>query len=471
MSAQGSPGLLAPETIMHFAYSCKSDIWQLGCILYSLLSATHPFSPSRVDRILKGQYFPMEGEAWRGVSEEAKGVVAWMLQTDPTLRPSATDLLQHSWLSSTAAVVASASALSETPENTLTEHYANRLKGLVLAQKLRSVFLSRDLESRDVERNSQRDLLHGLRVEWSNEPIFSPPERSVGGVISVGPESIDEYDSTDESSDNCEDGNGNVDIEEKLDLLREKSFPLASLNSDASHVDISVAGTAENTVVCDFPLFVDLLSQCQLHKLATVNVFKIFNHRGDNKINLEDFIESMRAVFRKKDPLDQLTTFPIAEDIDPEDEEAHTIFQMLDAKRQGFIQLSDMKVGLRCIMLAEYMKSHHRKISFGAHLLRGDSGGFNLPRQRSSRSSLTHSTYQTTNSLPMSVKSADVEQLFDRLVKSPAQNDCVDFEAFKDFYTELVATSGMSPSLTVPGGIRADPIVEQEDPAGDLSVL
>jgi serine/threonine protein kinase len=39
----GTEGCFAPESIMRMEYSAKSDVWQAGCVLYTLL-AGHPVS-------------------------------------------------------------------------------------------------------------------------------------------------------------------------------------------------------------------------------------------------------------------------------------------------------------------------------------------------------------------------------------------------------------------------------------------
>ena len=41
----GTPGYQAPESLLYHVYSFKSDVWQLGCILFSLLSSDHAFHP------------------------------------------------------------------------------------------------------------------------------------------------------------------------------------------------------------------------------------------------------------------------------------------------------------------------------------------------------------------------------------------------------------------------------------------
>ena len=422
-SIQGSPGLVAPESIMHFDYSCKSDVWQLGCLLYSLLSAAHPFSPTRVDRILAGVYYPMQGVLWDGVSEEAKKLVAWMLQKDPSKRPTTEEILLHPWLDHATEMGGGSGDLSDP------EKYVTRLRGLVLTQKLRSVFLHRDWVSRDTERISRREHTTYLRVKWSNDsiPRFSLPARNEGGLVTMRAESIDEYDSTDDS-DPLEE-HSFLSVEERLQLLE----------SHCNRLQQEAGAIPGSGCEVDFPLFVELLTQCSLQKLATTAVFKIFNYKKANVISLDEFLESMKAVFRSEDPKEKLLvgrTFTIEEDFDPEDEEALNIFRMLDVKNRGFVTMGEMKVGIRCIMMAEYLKSPRKCVSPG----HTDAHNYLLQQQRSSRSTLTHSTVA---SAPTSVKSSDVESLFRRL--DPLRSGKIDFEAFKAFYKDIT-TPNPSPA-------------------------
>jgi serine/threonine protein kinase len=43
----GTEGFFAPESLSKCEYSRKSDIWQLGCVLYAMLVGYHPFSTQK----------------------------------------------------------------------------------------------------------------------------------------------------------------------------------------------------------------------------------------------------------------------------------------------------------------------------------------------------------------------------------------------------------------------------------------
>ena len=61
----GTPYYLSPELCENKPYNHKSDIWSLGCVLYELLTGTHPFNASNQGalfmKILKGKYPPVKG--------------------------------------------------------------------------------------------------------------------------------------------------------------------------------------------------------------------------------------------------------------------------------------------------------------------------------------------------------------------------------------------------------------------------
>ena len=61
----GTPYYLSPELCENKPYNHKSDIWSLGCVLYEMLTGTHPFNATNQGalfiKILKGKYPPVKG--------------------------------------------------------------------------------------------------------------------------------------------------------------------------------------------------------------------------------------------------------------------------------------------------------------------------------------------------------------------------------------------------------------------------
>jgi serine/threonine protein kinase len=58
---KGTPGYIAPETHSQYEYSYKTDMWQAGCLLYSMLSGIGAFSSKDVPQTMRGEFFPMTG--------------------------------------------------------------------------------------------------------------------------------------------------------------------------------------------------------------------------------------------------------------------------------------------------------------------------------------------------------------------------------------------------------------------------
>lgn len=99
----GTPTYVAPEILTEVGYGLKIDVWAAGVILYILLCGFPPFVSANNDQeelfddILSGQYsFP--SPYWDDVSDLARDLISHMLQSNPDLRFSAEDVLDHPWL-------------------------------------------------------------------------------------------------------------------------------------------------------------------------------------------------------------------------------------------------------------------------------------------------------------------------------------------------------------------------------------
>lgn len=99
----GTPTYVAPEILMELGYGLKIDVWAAGIILYILLCGFPPFvSPDNqqeplFDAILSG-IFEFPEPYWDGIGEPVRDLINNMLQSDPELRFSSEDILDHYWL-------------------------------------------------------------------------------------------------------------------------------------------------------------------------------------------------------------------------------------------------------------------------------------------------------------------------------------------------------------------------------------
>uniref|UniRef100_A0A8C2WF74 Ribosomal protein S6 kinase n=1 Tax=Cyclopterus lumpus TaxID=8103 RepID=A0A8C2WF74_CYCLU len=98
----------APELFESAGYDKACDLWSLGVILYTMLSGQVPFQSEQrgmtssyaadiMQKIKEGD-FSLDGEAWKGVSEDAKELVKGLLTVDPETRLKLSDLKENSWL-------------------------------------------------------------------------------------------------------------------------------------------------------------------------------------------------------------------------------------------------------------------------------------------------------------------------------------------------------------------------------------
>ncbi|XP_061457817.1 serine/threonine-protein kinase PLK2-like [Rhineura floridana] len=90
----GTPNYLAPEVIAKKGHSFKSDVWALGCIMYTALTGCSPFEITRKQEmyqcIQEGRY-PMPSR----LSPSARGLIGKLLAPNPAARPSLEEALQH----------------------------------------------------------------------------------------------------------------------------------------------------------------------------------------------------------------------------------------------------------------------------------------------------------------------------------------------------------------------------------------
>ncbi|NXK40876.1 PLK2 kinase, partial [Piprites chloris] len=89
-----TPSYLAPEVLDRRGHGVPSDIWALGCALYTALTGRPPFEGSHrleLYQHIRGARYPLPPQ----LSPRARALLALMLDPDPAARPSLQDVLDH----------------------------------------------------------------------------------------------------------------------------------------------------------------------------------------------------------------------------------------------------------------------------------------------------------------------------------------------------------------------------------------
>lgn len=93
----GTPNYIAPEVLEgKIGHSYEVDIWSLGVIMYTLLVGKPPFETNDVKKtynLIKMNAYSFPDHI--SISEEAKSLITQILKTEPTRRPSLTEILDH----------------------------------------------------------------------------------------------------------------------------------------------------------------------------------------------------------------------------------------------------------------------------------------------------------------------------------------------------------------------------------------
>ena len=96
----GTPAYIAPEIIKGEGYgSCKPDIWNLGILLYAMVTGTVPFRSNSIETlhklIQKGEYeFPEKFN----LSPDLKDLIKKILVLNPEKRITLDGILKHNWM-------------------------------------------------------------------------------------------------------------------------------------------------------------------------------------------------------------------------------------------------------------------------------------------------------------------------------------------------------------------------------------
>ncbi|XP_043860935.1 serine/threonine-protein kinase PLK3 [Dromiciops gliroides] len=90
----GTPNYLAPEVLLRQGHSPKSDVWSLGCVMYTLLCGNPPFEMADLKetyRCIKQVRYTLPAN----LSASARHLLDAILRPVPQDRPSLEEILQH----------------------------------------------------------------------------------------------------------------------------------------------------------------------------------------------------------------------------------------------------------------------------------------------------------------------------------------------------------------------------------------
>mmetsp|Transcript_26473 Transcript_26473/g.54930 ORF Transcript_26473/g.54930 Transcript_26473/m.54930 type:complete len:477 (+) Transcript_26473:2-1432(+) len=162
----GTPYYVAPQVLTDKSgYNEKCDIWSCGVLAYIILCGYPPFYGDRDQDILKmvkAGKFEFCRPDWDCVSADAKSLITLMLTFNPTDRPGAGSLLEHSWFKR-----------FETGETCkLNTDFGSKLRKFTGASKLKKVALTL------IAQHLKEEEIEGLKK------IFSALDKNKDGTLS-----------------------------------------------------------------------------------------------------------------------------------------------------------------------------------------------------------------------------------------------------------------------------------------------
>lgn len=243
----GSPYYVAPE-VLRRRYGREADIWSCGVILYILLSGVPPFwaqtEQGIFDAILQSS-LDLDSDPWPKISSEAKELISGMLQSDPSKRMTAAQVLKHPW-------VADPNVAPKTKlDNTVFKRFKN-FAGMTKFKKMGLMAMAKTMTSDEVA---------GLKELFKS------------------------FDT---------DGSGTISIDELRQGLKLKSAGPAMDELRAIMKTIDIDGSGE----LDYEEFIaaTLVTSKQQSNDAIRRAFDYFDKDGDGSITVQEFEEAFKKM-------------------------------------------------------------------------------------------------------------------------------------------------------------------------------
>ncbi|XP_072564215.1 serine/threonine-protein kinase PLK3-like [Paramormyrops kingsleyae] len=89
----GTREYAAPEVWKMEGHGPESDVWALGCIMYTMLVGAYPFDGDAEE--IKQRVTKVEYTLPKSLSSSAKKLISWILQKNPQDRPTLVQILNH----------------------------------------------------------------------------------------------------------------------------------------------------------------------------------------------------------------------------------------------------------------------------------------------------------------------------------------------------------------------------------------
>jgi serine/threonine protein kinase len=365
---QGTPGYLAPESILEMEYSPKTDFFAAACCFYAMLSGEMAFDPADPRAPANQPFAPMTGTAWEKISDDAKSFISFLLEPDKEKRPSADEILNHPWLS------------GEANDENLDTEYFSRLKSLALRQKIRGFFVDNNIW--DTNRRRQITLNH---VVPNFRKISTPKKCPILGTLLEDGDEKGEFEYKLQrlravvvktlKPDFCFQDSGGADSPiagavrpPASPLLRDRGCSNASASSEADAELLELSSTFRKYVLKNGEIpyegFIALLKCVELDEFATPDVFKIFDGAKSGSVDMKEFLLTMLAMKRtdETDSLHSEVQMPRLGSIGNSSFHGDTIqiprrntairlvddaklyFDMFDVKQTGYIDIDELKL-------------------------------------------------------------------------------------------------------------------------------
>ncbi|KAJ1823233.1 Calmodulin-dependent protein kinase cmk2 [Coemansia sp. RSA 2675] len=199
----GSYGYAAPEVLLRQGHGKPVDVWSMGIVTFSILCGYSPFwrfeTPKPLMVAMLSDNIEFIETYWWDVSENAKDFIRRSLKSNPSERMTASEALQHPWLTGAAAstrdllpdVIHNFNARATLRRAVLKVQALNRIRKLSLGSNGRSLSDSSSSSEKEramgsdmeVEQDEQAGGPSGMPQQQSPLPCSPPadPKESIPG--------------------------------------------------------------------------------------------------------------------------------------------------------------------------------------------------------------------------------------------------------------------------------------------------